>query len=245
MCEKVVKVVQSSTSNLYQHLERHHPEQYASVAPSSSSRSSSKLKRSSRGFQPNLLDILPFDKKKEKHQQLVKAVTRYLVSGVVPLWTVDKPEFRNLLQQLEPRFKCPSRKYFTSVAIPETYNNMKADLVHEFKGIKFFSCTMDGWSSIAGDPYLSLTIHYINAEWQLVAKCLSTMYVPQSHTGDTLSDFVKETLDEYGLNKRDMAYITTDSAANNIAACRKLSVERISCFGHILHNALTTGMNKF
>lgn len=239
-----MKVSQSSTSNLYQHLERHHPAEYSAVAPSASTRSAKrKLTLSASDGQKKLFDMLPFDNKKEKHKELVRAVAKYITSGTVPIYTVDKPAFRNLLHQLEPRFTCPSRKYFTTKAIPEMYNDMKGNLVSDLKNVKYYSCTMDGWSSIAGDPYLSLTIHYIDNNWQLVTKCLSTMYVPQSHTAETLFDFVIEGLRDYDLDKDNMAYMTTDSAANNVAACRRLSIDRISCFGHILHNALTTAMN--
>lgn len=245
MCEKTVKRTASSTSNLFQHLERHHPNEYSAVAPSTSTRSiKRKAAQETPTGQKKLFDMLPFDSKKEKHKQLVRAVTNYLVSGSVSLHTVDKPAFRNMLYQLEPRFRCPSRKYFSYTAIPELYNEMKAELAFNLRNIKQFSCTMDGWSSIAGDPYLSLTIHYIDANWKLISKCLSTMYTPQSHTANNLGDFLREGLRDFDLYLDSMCYITTDSASNNVAACRNLGVKRISCFGHILHNALTTAMNE-
>ena len=188
--------------------------------------------------------MLPYDKSSDKYQSLVKAVCNYVTSGLAPIFTVDKPAFRQLLKALDPRFNCPSRNHFSSVVIPEMYSDMKSSLVSKLSDIKSFSCTMDGWSSLAGDPYLSLTIHFINNDWKIETACLSTMYVPESHTGDNLCEFVREGLLEYGLYTGQMIAMTTDAAANNISACRKLSARRVSCFGHILHNALCTTFSK-
>jgi hypothetical protein len=84
------------------------------------------------------------------------------------------------------------------------------------------SVTMDGWTSISGDPYLSLTCHFINSEWKLITSCLTTMYYPESHTADNLADFVTSTLHDFGLRRGNLVSMTTDSAANMIAAARVL-----------------------
>lgn len=245
LCDKNIKVSHSSTSNLYQHLQRHHPKEYSSVAPKASVRGlNPDYKEKNELGQKTLFEMVPYDKNKDRHKALVSAVTNYLISGQVPLYTVDKKSFRNMLSTFDSRFKCPSRNYFTNTAIPETYNIEKAKLIENLQSISYFSCTMDGWTSIAGDPYLSLTIHYIDHEWTLHTKCLSTMYMPNSHTGDALCSFTVEGLAEFSLYSGKMAFMTTDSAANNVAACRKIPVERIPCFGHILHNALTNALNE-
>lgn len=67
--------------------------------------------------------------------------------------------------------------------------------------------------------------------------------VPKAHPADTPCDFQCEGQHEYNLYLDAMAFVTTDSAANNISACKKLKVARINCFGHILYNALTTAMS--
>ena len=88
------------------------------------------------------------------------------------------------------------------------------------------SVTSDGWTSLTGDPYLSLTAHFITKDWHLTTKCMTTMYAPESHTAEYISDFVKETLGDYGLRTGNVVSITTDSAANMVAAARKLGKYR-------------------
>ena len=84
------------------------------------------------------------------------------------------------------------------------------------------SLTSDGWTSITGDPYLSLTAHYITNGWMLKTKCLAAMYAPESYTADYLANFIRERLKEYQLRTGNVVSITTDSAANMIAMVRKL-----------------------
>ena len=190
----MVKTSQSSTTNLFGHLQVHHPLQYGNVAPPSSTRK--RKCAASASLQRSVTDMMPYDRHSERHNSLVKAVARYLTCGMVPFYTVDKPSFQAMLKALDPRFRCPKRKEFSKTVIPAMYTNMKADLVSRMSTIRRFSCTMDGWTSLAGDPYLSLTSHFINSEWELETRCLSTMYTPYSHTADNLCEFVKEGLRE-------------------------------------------------
>jgi hypothetical protein len=120
----------------------------------------------------------------------------------------------------------------------------KATITEHLKSnMKFYSCTSDGWSSLARDPYVSLTVHYIDNDWKLQTKCLATMYLPENHTGGNISNFVTDTLAEYNLYRENLVTMTTGSAANMKSACSKLGVQRLSCFGHILHNAISNTLN--
>ena len=85
------------------------------------------------------------------------------------------------------------------------------------------SITSDGWSSITGDSYMSLTAHYIDHDWCLHTSCLKTQYHPESHTATNISNFLLESLAEYGLRRGNITAITTDSAANMVAAAREAS----------------------
>ena len=83
------------------------------------------------------------------------------------------------------------------------------------------SLTSDGWSSVSKDSYMSLTAHYIDNEWNLVARTLKTQYHPESHTAVNLANFFKQGLHEYGLTTGTVVTMTTDSAANMVAAVRE------------------------
>ena len=108
-----------------------------------------------------------------------------------PVYNVEKEGFANLLKQFDPQYELPSRKYFSKTAIPKLYESTRESVL---RNIKNLSATTDMWSSINGDPYMSYTIHYITEEWELQSTALGMLYFPEGHTGENLSDAIKETL---------------------------------------------------
>ena len=54
-----------------------------------------------------------FSNKSVKHKQLVNATANFICQGLQSLSIVDEPEFTQLLEIAEPRFKLPHHTYFT------------------------------------------------------------------------------------------------------------------------------------
>ncbi len=98
------------------------------------------------------------------------------------------------------------------------------------------------WSSVNMMPYLGLTIHYLTASWELKSKCLETVFTPESHMADKLAEALRSMLQEWSLDERKLACITTDNGANIVAAVRKLGWPWLNCFGHNLHLEVTNAM---
>ncbi|XP_067949497.1 E3 SUMO-protein ligase ZBED1-like [Watersipora subatra] len=248
LCKKGVKTTDSSTSNLFQHLQIHHFKEYMTVTPKNATRNRKRKSQDtsqSLSSQPTLTSMLPYNRNSEKHTFLTGLVTNYLISGSIPIYTVEKDSFKKLLKGLDPRYQCPGRNHFSKIAIPEKFIQEKSAITEALKNVTSCSLTTDGWSSLAKDPYMSLTINYIDTDWTLVNKCLATSYLPVSHTADNISNFVGATLSEYNLYKEKVVSITTDSAANMNAACRELKLTRLGCFGHYLHNGMTKALNRY
>ena len=98
-------------------------------------------------------------------------------------------------------------------------------VVFVFNNLLKFRCrlsvTSDGWSSISKDSYMNLTAHYIDKNWNLIIRCLRSAYHPEAHTAFNLAHFFKKSLNQYGLKTGYVVTMTTDSAANMIAATRE------------------------
>ena len=86
---------------------------------------------------------------------------------------------------------------------------------------------------------MSYKIHFIDNDWRLSNRCLQMHFLPQSHTGENLTDAMIETLHAWELSEANQVCITTDSGSNIINATRCLHWNRLSCFGHNLHLAIT------
>ena len=68
--------------------------------------------------------------------------------------------------------------------------------------------TLDGWSSLARDPYLGVTIHWVHStlesltKWSLRTMLLAFWEVKGNHSGDNLAKLVMEIINEAGLSSK-------------------------------------------
>lgn len=60
--------------------------------------------------------------------------------------------------------------------------------------------------------------------------------------GENIQEALTEMLDDWGLMTSKMVYVTCDSGSNMVKACELLKCNRLSCFGHNLDNAVSTGL---
>lgn len=104
--------------------------------------------------------------------------------------------------------------------------------------MSYFATTSDLWSSRTSEPYLSLTAHYIDQDWNLKSKCLQTAYFPVDHTGEAIALGLSDALESWGLSEDKQVCITTDSGTNIVKATSLNNWTRLQCFGHRLHSAV-------
>ncbi|KAK1904230.1 Zinc finger BED domain containing protein 1 [Dissostichus eleginoides] len=93
-----------------------------------------------------------------------------------------------MIKVLDPRYVLPSRKFFSEVALPQLYNSTRQRVAKELEEVSFYSATTDLWSSRTMQPYMSLTVHFINNDWTLRSVCLQTAYFPEDHTENGVKD---------------------------------------------------------
>lgn len=213
----------SCTTNLLQHLKQRHAAEWE--------RCCSLRKEQDRGSpstattkQPSVLETftncIPYDKKGARWKAITDAVAMYIAKDMVPIYTVEKPGFIHLLKVLDPRYVLPSRKYFSDVALPQLYNSTRQRIAAELDGVLFYSATTDLWSSRVMQPYLSLTLHFINDDWTLRSVCLQTAYFHNEHKGEIIAQGLKDALSSWNLPEDRPTCMTTDSGTNMLKALR-------------------------
>jgi len=66
----------------------------------------------------------------------------------------------------------------------------------------------DSWTSINGDPFLSVTAHYITApadkpqQWELCSDQLAFTPIVGNHSGENIARILIETIDEYDIRAK-------------------------------------------
>jgi len=70
------------------------------------------------------------------------------------------------------------------------------------------SFTFDTWTSEAGDPYLSVTGHYIESaesnpnDWELKSEQLGFTHIEGNHSGTNLGGILIRVIDRYGIHRK-------------------------------------------
>ena len=221
ICHAAVNVKTGNTSNLQFHLKQRHPQQYFELTKNSPDTCKELIK--SKTIEDHFEARTKLSTSSREHKDLTKSVTYFLCKDMLPAYTVEKSGFVKMLAKFNPRYDLPSRKYFSRVEIPSLYSEVKSDIQQQItNGLFFYACTTDLWSSLTSEPYLSYTIHYIDKQWNLCAKCLQTHYMPEAHTGINLQEALESTLSQWGLDPEKQVCITIDSGANIKLACQLL-----------------------
>ena len=248
LCSCTVSAGDSSTTNLFNHLKNHHPAQYAEIKPAKVQKktvaSSSCSSTPSSTTDPSPIAVafkksIPYEHNSNEWKKRTKAVTTYIAKEKRPFRTVEKSGFQSMLKAFDRRYDPPSKSQMSKVHIPALYTEVREKVVKDLGTMEYYSATADMWSSHGMTPYMGYTVHYIDEEWNLQTRTLGTKYVPENHTGDVIASAMTNTLDEWGLDPKKQVCITTDNGANIVKACRDLSWERLSCFGHNLHLGIT------
>ena len=79
-----------------------------------------------------------------------------------PISIVKDQGFVSLLNQQQPHYKIPSRKYFSAMLIPELlYAKCKETVEKILQSQAFVALTCDTWSSHGHDSVISFTAHFI------------------------------------------------------------------------------------
>lgn len=244
VCWLPVPTTDSNTTNLFYHLRKNHEKEYresqrAKTAKAASSGGvSAQNKLQTQTLQQAFTRGTPYSHSSRRWKEITSAVAKHICKDMVPIYTVEKRGFCELVQTLDPRYEMPSRKHITKVVLPDLYDACRAKVEAEIHKGMFYATTTDMWSSRTTHPYMSLTAHFINQDWNLCSRCLQTSYFPEDHTGEMLAKGLRESLQLWGLQEDRLVCVTTDNATNNILALQLNEMTRLQCFGHRLHLAI-------
>lgn len=240
VCLKAVSTKDSSTTNLFQHLEKNHTPEWEQCVALRAAQENEKPPPAPKQvtLAASFSRGVPYGKTDVKWKRITDAVAFHIAKDMVPIYTVEKAGFKHMLNVIDSRYELPSRKHFGDVVLPRLYNTTRAKVTKQLEDVPFFSATTDLWSSRTMQPYLSLTAHFITNEWSLENVCLQTSFFPDDHKGEEIAQGLRDALESWHLSEDRLVCMTTDSGTNMIKALRLNVWPNLQCFGHKLHNAI-------
>ena len=160
LCHKSILARGGNTSNLFSHLQNHHPKEYAAVTEAKESKKKQAAERSEKTKQVTLPAAIertqPYPSGSKRAQEITNALSHFIAKEMMPFNIVERLGFRKLLNKLDDRYVIPSRKYFAKTAIPALYTDTRGRIAESLKSAEYYSITTDMWSSGKMEPYLPL-----------------------------------------------------------------------------------------
>ena len=90
--------------------------------------------------------------------------------------------------------------------------------------------------------YISLTVHFIDIDFELQSKCLQTLEVPQDHNASSLTEVLDSMLKDWNISEK-VCGGTTDNGSNIVNAIGLLEIEHFPCFAHTSQLSIKNGLN--
>ena len=233
-----------NTTNLIKHLKKYHGELHEEFAKATENK---KRQHGSSLTQPTLLDTFKSREKLTRESKKAKEITEHIAHFIVlddqPLSVVNNVGFRRLINHLEPRYEMPSRSYVTETVIPNLHRDVRGFLAKYVGSAEALSFTTDIWSSdVSPMSLLSLTAHWVDADFTPRRAVLHAREFRGSHTFDTIMDALKQMLCDWQIDKKKVHVILRDNAANMKKAMDQLEVASLGCFAHTLQLIVHEGL---
>ena len=117
VCYQEVPAKDCNMTNLYSHIKNRHQEMHSqlllAMPKGKTSATKSTTQQTLTGVWEN---TQAYPSSSREHKELTKAVTFFIAKDMFPISTVEKAGFKSMLARFNPRYKLPSRNYFSRVS---------------------------------------------------------------------------------------------------------------------------------
>lgn len=248
-CDSVLGCKKGTTSALIAHLKRHTKQNEEFTSSSTASSGSSSARRvQSMSNQPTLNNFLP--KSNLASQKILdKQIARWLAESGVPFRVIDLPSFKKLINIANDKLKVRGRNFYSKLvtSLAEEARRDIIDILQYSKShLKSVSFTTDIWTSRNGDPFISLTMHFITSDWELLNFTPYVHPFPERHTGKNISLVLDKLIEHLGLDILDLhLFSVNDSASNMIKGIRDSRyLVQYTCDIHKIENVIKDALKK-
>ena len=175
---------------------------------------------------------------KEKLYSIDRALLLFIIFTFSPFVIITNKYFKQFLYELNPSYKLPDRKTLIKL-LNEIYDEYKSYSIDYLKNIIWIHSTCDNWTSCANSNYLGITVHFVDALFQMKSLTLSLRHYLGSHTGVNLKACMVDVFEEFEV-KSKIVSITCDNAHDIQNSLKIYQAEEGAllvsgrCMGHIL-----------
>lgn len=193
----------------------------------------------------NWIQAVPKESPATTQFELNRDIVLWLCKDLLPFEMIEKQGFQDFNQK-NVQLHLPSSRTLATTALADVYIALKSKVKEELADMVSGTMMLDGWTDAHHRyPYVGVRLCTVDAKWNfhLFTLCVKPV---ESHRAEDLAIFVRETLEEFLPQERNiLLFNTTDGAANMVKLSRLLGHDRVTCIAHSLHNlVMTDAINK-
>ena len=168
-----------------------------------------------------------YDPKSTRCRTITKRLAIFIGATNVSIRLVENEEFRELIHELDKRYKVPSRTKINR-EIEEVFVDLKANLKLYLKDAKSVNICADIWTKKGlTASFLGITSHFFSLkDGNRHCITLAVRKMSSPHTAVRIAELVKEILEEWDIHETKVHRILTDNGSNMVAAFK------ISCLAN-------------
>lgn len=177
-------------------------------------------------------------------------VMAWIARSGQPFSVVNEPSFQEMMSFWNPRLSIKHSTTFSKYKLPMLYESvigtMKKLIDMEVSDCQQVAFTTDCWTSKANDPYITLTLHYINSDFELRKFVLNFENFVGRHTGYHIGRQLDEMIREYPSLEAIPKKVIVHDAANNMKSGvdhMEIMAESLICGDHLLNTSLLHATN--
>ena len=181
-----------------------------------------------------------------RHKKITEKIAGVLIHDFQPYSFVEDRGFKELMEELEPRYEIPYRTTFCRSVIPRIYEEVKEQVKSKVVDLQQQKnkvvLTTDMWTSEANEAYLGLSCHYLTQEFELVSVCLAVEHFTGRHTGVNIASGIRHILSDYAIDQSTVSAVIADNTSNMDLALQVREWRSRHCFSHTLQLAINDGL---
>ncbi|RYG92502.1 hypothetical protein EON65_59090, partial [archaeon] len=159
---------------------------------------------------------------------------RYIIDTDSPFATFDKASFWAMFPEGDSLTANGMRPSFTALV-----SRVENDIVGKLKKQPIFSMTTDGWTSMALRGHTTLTLHWLDKDFEGQSVVLGAPLISGSATGENLYLLLSTRLKRFGVSTNQLSSICIDQGTNYQAMARTLvAAPALPCICHLLNHIL-------
>lgn len=179
---------------------------------------------------------------KDDRERRANMISEVIIEAMLPFSFVEQPAFIKLIHDFDPKMSVPCRQTITQ-RVMSIYDQKKLqirDVIDRVEGK--VNITTDLWTSMSMQPFLGVTVHFVDGEWRARSLVLAMEPFKAPHNRNRVHEMITHALLEFGIDGSRVVSVTTDNASNIISAPLPNYADwlcpqtfHIRCLGHCIN----------